>query len=354
MQTISPASTLDPLTEAGRPPKPVAPIQRPPRAPLSDLRVVRTLGTGAHGRVRLVRDTNTGLYYALKTVRKTDANDGALAYLEREARALVRLAHPLIAGIVQTHEGADEVGLQLELQRGGDLAHLIDLMFTVDGPSEKTARFYLAGIALAIAHVHALGYIHRDIKPENVLLATDGSVKLADFAFARPLAATERALTLVGTMGYAAPELMAARGATRASDAWSLGVLAYELMHGHQPFAGDDDQAVVAAVLTGARTPIDRGIVGDEFADLLRRLLCVDEEARLTVASALLHGFFEECEVDGVRARTVVPPWTPKFRRADETRHAAQAEVAAEAETLHDLPANAEREARYAFFFAGL
>jgi serine/threonine-protein kinase len=99
----------------------------------------------------------------------------------------------------------------------------------------------LRDAALALAAVHAKGWVHRDVKPAHLLLRDDGAVALCDFGSACRTGTREpvAARTVIGTPRYAAPEQIEGRSASPAADVYSLGVCAYELLVGHPPFRGE-------------------------------------------------------------------------------------------------------------------
>lgn len=156
----------------------------------------------------------------------------------REAMTTAGLAHP---DIVAVHDAGETVAghhyYVMDLVDGEDLAVR---MARGRLPVEESVAL-LATVCGAVEAAHAKGIVHRDIKPSNILLTRDGKPKLADFGLAL---LTEKHLeysrltlggTTLGTLEYAAPEQLAGNGATAASDQYSLGVLAYELLTGELP-----------------------------------------------------------------------------------------------------------------------
>jgi serine/threonine protein kinase len=101
---------------------------------------------------------------------------------------------------------------------------------------QNDARMFAAIIVSALEHVHARGYAYRDIKPENLILDREGYPKLVDFGFSKYLREGQKTSTLCGTPDYLAPELVLAKGHSRAADFWALGSLVYELLCARTPF----------------------------------------------------------------------------------------------------------------------
>nr|MBA2560568.1 serine/threonine protein kinase [Propionibacteriales bacterium] len=160
----------------------------------------------------------------------------------REARAAARLTHP---NVVTVYDQGDDNGvLFLAMEYVGGRHTLRDVIRD-DAPLSPTrALTLLEEILKAIAAAHESGIIHRDIKPENVLIDLRGQLKVADFGLARAIssstAATATSGILMGTVSYLPPELVTDGTADARSDVYALGVLAFELLTGTKPHAGDN------------------------------------------------------------------------------------------------------------------
>lgn len=186
---------------------------------------------------------------AVKMLHPERAKDPrSVARFEWEAMLLKRFEHP---GIVR--------GLDHGFERG----HHFLIMEFVDGRSlgqalSETGAMPLRDVfqvtrqvASALQYLHKQGYLHRDVKPDNVLLDGAGMVKLCDLGFAVPIPkhAAEpgaRVATAVGTVGYMSPEVASGKATlTVGSDIYSLGILLFALLTGHEPFAGASSEEIV-------------------------------------------------------------------------------------------------------------
>ena len=164
--------------------------------------------------------------------------DEARARFRREALAAARVSHaPTVVTVfdVAAHRGRPfivmeylEGGSVYERQRAGPIAR-------------EQALTWLEQTADALDRAHASGIVHRDVKPANLLLDRDDNVHVSDFGIASASGAdmlTEPG-TGLGTAGYLSPEQARGESATPASDRYALGVVAFELLTGRRPFAGD-------------------------------------------------------------------------------------------------------------------
>ncbi|MBI2897171.1 MAG: serine/threonine protein kinase [Deltaproteobacteria bacterium] len=226
--------------------------------------VVRVIGEGGMGTVFLARDPTLDRMVAIKTVRLGGLPEKArLTFEERfknEARAVAKLRHPAVVAVHDTGID-DEMGAYsvFEYVEGESLR---DRMDCTPGPwPQAEALRIVRAVGEALDAAHEAGIVHRDVKPANILLANDGCVKLADFGVARlPDAQVTREGTFLGTPSYAAPEALARGEFGRASDVWSLGVVAYELACGRHPFPGEDVEAVSNNVLRSDPAAMPAGV----------------------------------------------------------------------------------------------
>lgn len=186
----------------------------------------------------------------------------------------------------------------MELAEGGEL---FDELVARGKLHADEARHYFQQIISGVDYMHQFNICHRDLKPENVLLDGDGNVKIADFGMAA-IQVTDRLLeTSCGSPHYAAPEIVTVRFACRVyfvrqvltrnvkglhyhgppSDIWSCGVILFALLSGTLPFDNPNMVELLGAVKKGIYQ-MPSGI-SSAARDLLRRMLVVNPEERITV-----------------------------------------------------------------------
>lgn len=221
-------------------------------------RLVDLIGRGAMGEVWRARDEPLDRVVAVKLLR-ADGPDGEEADRlgRREGRVGARVRHP---HAIMVHDAVEHAGrpcLIMEYFPSRSLWTVLD----ADGPLPPDAVARIgAQIASALAAAHGEGVVHRDIKPGNVLLAADGTAKIADFGISRALGdGTATGSGIVGTPAYLAPEVARGEPASFASDVFSLGATLYTALEGTPPFGHDDNPiALLQRVAHSRITPPSR------------------------------------------------------------------------------------------------
>ncbi|MFF3845421.1 serine/threonine-protein kinase [Streptomyces sp. NPDC002328] len=211
-------------------------------------RLLGRLGSGGMGRVYLGRSAG-GRTVAVKIVHPHLALDEEFrARFRREVDAARRVGGAWTASVLDADPEADVPWVATAYAAGPSLASAVAAGGALPA---HTVRVLGAGLAEALAAVHALGLVHRDVKPSNVLLTVDGPL-LIDFGIARATDGTASLTSTgvsVGSPGYMAPEQILGHGVTGAADVFSLGaVLAYAAT-GEPPFPGDSSAALLYKVV---------------------------------------------------------------------------------------------------------
>lgn len=192
------------------------------------------LGEGAQGVTYDAADLENGRAVAIKRFDVRGARgwkDVELA--EREARVLSTLDHPLVPTYIEHFEEEGSLYLVMEKVEG----ETMEAMRQRDGTlSEAEVRRFLASADSALTYLHgrASPVVHRDIKPRNVVRRPDGSYVLVDFGAVAEVLLRKGASTVVGTMGYMAPEQFQGR-AQASTDVYAVGATALAALTGQEP-----------------------------------------------------------------------------------------------------------------------
>ncbi|MFF4900066.1 serine/threonine-protein kinase [Streptomyces sp. NPDC001068] len=211
-------------------------------------RLLGRLGSGGMGRVYLGRSAG-GRTVAVKIVHPHFALDEEFrARFRREVAAARRVGGAWTAPVLDADPDAPVPWVATAYVAGLSLTAAV----TDGGPlPAPTVRALGAGLAEALAAVHALGLVHRDVKPSNVLLTLDGPL-LIDFGIAR---ATDGTASLtssgvsIGSPGYMSPEQILGKGVTGAADVFSFGAVLAYAANGAPPFPGDSSAALLYKVV---------------------------------------------------------------------------------------------------------
>ena len=239
-------------------------------------RLESRIAVGGMGEVWRGTDEVLARPVAVKLLRAEYAqHPGTLARFRSEARHAGSLSHPGIAHVYDYGE-AELPYLVMELVDGPSLAQVLG-----GGPLDPgRAMDVVAQVAAGLQAAHQAGLVHRDIKPGNLLLGPGGQLKITDFGISH--AAGSAPLTgtglLLGTPAYLAPERIAGQAATRASDLYSLGVVAWECLAGMPPFTGPPIE--VAFAHRELPLPPLPGAVPADVAALIAELTAKDPLAR--------------------------------------------------------------------------
>ncbi|XP_049851326.1 myosin light chain kinase A-like [Schistocerca gregaria] len=258
------------------------------------------IGKGAFSIVRKAVCLKTGRLCAIKVIDKKIMKDVKIQqHIMREIEILKTVKHPNIIGYLDTVDTESNLYIVLELANGGELFEQI----YEKGPfSEDEARIAFFQILQAVEYLHSIGIVHRDLKPENILLDS-GVIKLSDFGLSRLTKNSFFMKTLCGTPQYAAPEVIimvnsdsAPAGYTNAVDMWSLGVILFNLLTANPPFSDEClDMSLYSQIATCTFTYdlFSMPNISDSAKDLVRKLLHLSPEERLTATEALNHKWFE-------------------------------------------------------------
>jgi serine/threonine protein kinase/tetratricopeptide (TPR) repeat protein len=251
--------------------------------------VLPKLGHGGMGEVYLAVDTSLQRKVALKILPpEAQADPSSRERLLREARAAAAIDHPYVCKIFEVGEAEGVIFIAMEFVEGETLGERLR-----SGPLGWQEAVRIAGeVAEALARAHEKGVVHRDLKPSNVMLAPDGHVKVLDFGLAKRVCSsgaelqTAATLTvegaLLGTPAYMSPEQARGVPVDHRTDIFSLGLLLYEMLSGHNPFQKPSLVETLAAILKETPPPLGRynPDCPRRLEDTVARMLAKEAERR--------------------------------------------------------------------------
>lgn len=227
------------------------------RATLGDYEILTELGRGGMATVYLAHDLALDRKVAIKVLAPAllMMGEGMVERFKREARTAAALSHPHIIPIYAVKESHQVLYFVMKHVRGRPL----DVVIRDVGPLPiPMVQAILGHVGDALAYAHRHGVIHRDIKSANIMLDDEGWAVVTDFGIAKVEQAQGLTMTgvTVGTPAYMSPEQCATREVTGASDQYSLGVVAYEMLTGHLPFKSDSTMSVMYAHYNVTAKPV--------------------------------------------------------------------------------------------------
>src|SRR6266513_3304873 len=265
-------------------------------------KISERIGSGGMGEVYLATDVTAGRKAALKLLPMRFTGDAErLKRYQQEARAVVALNQPNILTIYEIGEDHSTYYIASELIEGETLRQRLARGRMQVGEALDVA----VQVASALAAAHEAGIVHRDINPGNIMLRPDGYVKVLDFGIAKlaeqevpPTMPKDEALLLVetnpgsilGTVPYMSPEQACGVPVDKRTDIWSLGVVLYEMVTGHQPFTGDTPREVMTSILEKEPPPLTtyNGQTPAELRQIISKALRKDRRERYQSVSEML------------------------------------------------------------------
>lgn len=283
-----------------------------------DLERVRTLGTGAFGRVILLKHTKSYKYYAMKVLEKARIiKTKQVDHTLYEKRILEAIRFPFTVSMECSYKDNSYIYFVMPFVPGGEMfTHLRRLNKFED----SLAKFYASQVILALEYLHFCNLVYRDLKPENILIDKNGYLKITDFGFCKIMQG--RTWTLCGTPEYLAPELILSKGYGFSVDWWSFGVLMYEMSAGYPPFYANEPMKTYEKIVSGKyRCPSS---FNSDLRDILKNTLQVDITKRYGVMKNGTmdfknHKWFTGIEWEAILNCRYPPPYVPKYKTPGDT-----------------------------------
>jgi serine/threonine protein kinase len=251
--------------------------------------MIRMVDQGGMGVVYEARQLELSRTVAVKMISSLHLRPKVVARFRSEAEAAARLQHPNFVQIFEVGQVNGRPFFAMEFVSGGSLAELL----TRKPPGARGAAQLVETLARAVHAAHERGIVHRDLKPSNVMLAADGTPKIADFGLAKRLGDDSGGHThtgeVLGTPSYMAPEQAEGHKDQIGphTDVYALGAILYEMLAGKPPFQGASPLDALRQVVNVEPTPPSR-LVASIPRDLEAICLkCLEKSPRQRYGSAL-------------------------------------------------------------------
>lgn len=235
-------------------------------------RIIEELGAGGMGRVYRAIDRSLERPVALKILFDLDDPEN-IDRFKREAKVLGKLGHPNTIQIYWVGEIEGYPCFAMEYIEGG--VSVYDLLRQNGILPAEVAVDVVIQACKGLEAAREAGVVHRDIKPNNLLIAPDGTVKIADFGLAKLTQDANNELTqsgiIMGTPYYMSPEQGQGQRIDHRADQYSLGATLYHMLTGFTPFEAENP---VSLIIKHVREPLpDLRRVSPSTPDALRRII---------------------------------------------------------------------------------
>lgn len=249
----------------------------------------RPLGDGPMSTVELYQHKSSGCWVALKSYSKASlVKHKKVDEAMMERSCLVELRHPLIVRLMSTFQTPDSLYFVLEYCPHGDLVDVARSYPQCKIPV-ATCNHLALQLFQIIAYIHSKQIIHRDIKAENILLASDLSIRLIDFATSHRLNTPCNTL-FVGSPQYVAPEIISGKFPTPKIDLFGAGCVLYFIWLGKHAFLRDTDFLTWKCILEEDFPPPgeqDKELA-NSYAECVEKCLIKDPDLRPDAIDALM------------------------------------------------------------------
>ena len=213
--------------------------------------------------------------------------------VNNEINLLKSIDHPNIVKIVEFYVTKQAYFIITELCQGGEL---FDKIMEKEKLDEDHSAYILFQVLSAVINCHNKNIVHRDLKPENILIDREEdngylTIKIIDFGTAKIFEKDKAEQKVIGSAYYIAPEVLE-KNYNEKCDLWSCGVILYILLTGKPPFGGSEDE-IIRKIKKGIYDESELNNKSDESKDLIRKLLEMNPNKRLSAQQAIKHPWFE-------------------------------------------------------------
>jgi serine/threonine-protein kinase len=257
--------------------------------------ITAVLGYGAMGAVYQAFDPIIKRPLAIKTIRlegppQNPQHKDFITRFYQEARISGTLSHPNIVTLFDIGEEGGMPFLAMEYVEGRTISQLLE-----EGTRFEPERVIsiASQVAAGLDYAHSRGIVHRDIKPSNLIVQDGDRVKVTDFGIAKLIdSEITHAGTLLGTPSYMSPEQAMGEKLDGRSDIFSLGVCAFEMLSGQQPFPGNNVTSILYKLVHV--DPIEpaglemSGLIPQKWREVFRKVLAKKPEDRHPTAGAFV------------------------------------------------------------------
>ncbi|MCV6622105.1 MAG: protein kinase [Cellvibrionaceae bacterium] len=255
---------------------------------ISHYRILGVLGRGAMGVVYLAEDARLKRKVAIKCLHKSQHAEVLIQRLRREAKSLAKLDHPNVVKVYDLIEQKGDVALVMEYVEGQSLNQRIKGFHL----SLRQKLALLVQILDGLSAAHRAGIIHRDLKLDNILVDIDGHAKIGDFGIAKKQSEETVELSrhggVLGSLAAMSPEQIRGEDLTEASDIFSFGMIAWQILKERHPFQAENELLKVEKILNEPAASFQEEGLPKDLVEHLDKTLVKDPANRASDISEII------------------------------------------------------------------
>ena len=258
---------------------------------LANYEMIKIIGEGTFGKVKLAKNIPTGELVAIKILEKSKIEDNDdLKCVTREIKFLKELNHINLISLYEIIETGRNYYIIMEYAENELFSYIVSNNYL----SEEISSFFYIQILSSIEYIHLHKIVHRDLKPENILLTCNNNlIKIIDFGLANKYNDNELLKTACGSPCYAAPEMILGKKYNGIDvDIWSSGVVLFAMVCGYLPFEDDDNESIYRKVVIGKYDIPQR--ISKNCKDLIQKILEVNPKKRIKIEDIKNHPFLKD------------------------------------------------------------
>ncbi len=260
---------------------------------IGNYELIKTIGEGTFGKVKLAKNIQTNEYVAIKILEKSKINDKEdLNNIMKEIKYLKKLNHINIISLYEIIETELNYYIIMEYAENELFSYIVEKNYL----NEEIASFFYIQILSSIEYIHRKKICHRDLKPENILLTNNNSIiKIIDFGLANCYKNKKNELleTSCGSPCYAAPEMILGKKYNGIDiDIWSSGIVLFAMVCGFLPFEDEDNENIYRKVVIG-KFDLPNNL-SDECKDLIQKILVGNPKKRIKIKDIKKHCFLKK------------------------------------------------------------
>ena len=240
---------------------------------------------------------DTGELVTVKTIKKSEDTKKEEELVHYEIDILKFCQHKNIVQLIDYFETLNEIIIVLKYIEGNTLGYYLkEKNFNL---TEMEVANIIQQIAFGVEYLHKFGIVHRDLKPDNIMIITKKEdnniiITIMDFGFSKIVSKEEKLMEGLGTLYYAAPELIQNLPYNLEVDIWSLGVIIYYMFTGCYPFSGKNEDEIEEKILE-ENVEFKDGEwekISDKVKDLIKKCLEKNPEERINIKEFICHPWF--------------------------------------------------------------